>query len=562
MTNGDSMKHIRSLSILFAFVATVVAPAGADEGMWTFDAFPAAKVAAAYGFTPTTAFLDHVRKSSLRIAGGCSASFISPQGLVLTNHHCALGCINQLSTKTKNYVEDGFYAKELNDEVKCPGFELNELASIEDVTSTVHNATAGKSGRALVDAQQAIEAKLSASCGTAESVRCDVVSLYHGGLYKLYHYVRYTDVRLVMAPEYSVAQFGGDPDNFNFPRFDYDMSLVRAYVGDQPAATPDYLHWSAAGSKAGDLVFVSGNPGSTQRLLTTAQLAYLRDIALPQSLTQSSEYRGLLEQYGTEGPEQLRETKETLFGVENSYKANFGKESALLDPVFFAKKVAEEASLQALVAKRPALASIGGDWAKLAAVQTRKAQLHNRYNYIAQGIPYSQLFGYARTLVRLPVEKAKPDSARLPEFTDARLVTLPKRLVLPVPVYPGPEELGLGFWAKKMREDLGTDDPFTKSVLGAKSPAQWAHDLVAGTKLGDPLVRKALLDGGQAAIDASQDPMIRFAAAIDAQSRAVRKTYEDEVTAPENQLGEAIARARASRCSALRSIPTRPSPRA
>ncbi len=532
-------------ALLFCSFALSSAPVRADEGMWTFDNFPAAKVAKTYGFTPSRTFLDHVEKSSLRIAGGCSASFISPHGLVMTNHHCVVGCVGQLSTPEKNYVEAGFSAKTADGEIKCPGFELDQLSAIEDVTKTVRAATAGKSGRALIDALQAVEAKLTSGCGTTEALRCDVVSLYHGGIYKLYHYARFDDVRLVFAPEYSVAQFGGDPDNFNFPRYDFDIGIVRAYVDGKPASTPDYLHWSAAGTKAGDLVFVSGNPGSTQRLLTNAQLAYIRDIADPHALPQLAEYRGILEQYQTEGPEQLRQTKETLFYLENSYKAITGQEQALLDPAFFARKVAEERALRAAVAKNPALEkSVGGDWDALAAVQKRKAELANRYAYIAQGIRYSSLFGYARSLVRYPVEKAKPDGERLPEFSQANLVTFEKRLEYPVPYYPGPEELALNFWAKKMREDLGTDDPFVKQVLGTKSPAVWAHDLVAGSKLGDAAVRRALFDGGQAAIDASQDPMIRLAASIDAQSRAERKIYEDEVSAPETRLGEAIARAR------------------
>ena len=463
----------------------------------------------------------------------------------MTNHHCVVGCVEQLSTQQKNYVEAGFYAKTGSDEVKCPGFELDQLASIQDVSATIRAATAGKSGRALIDGLQAAEAKLSSSCGTAEAVRCDVVSLYHGGLYKLYHYNRYDDVRLVFAPEFSVAQFGGDPDNFNFPRYDFDLGVVRAYVDGKPAPTPEYLHWSRAGSSAGDVVFVSGNPGSTQRLLTTAQLAYIRDHVYPHTLPLYSEYRGLLEQYQTEGAEQLRQTKETLFYVENSYKALTGQEQALLDPTFFGRKIAEERALRAAVAKNPALQkSVGGDWDALAAVQKRKQELQFRYDYIAQGVRFSDLFNYARRLVRYPVEKAKPDGQRLPEYSEANLVTFEKRIELPVPIYPGPEELGLNFWAKKMREDLGTDDPFVKEVLGTKSPAEFAHDLVTGTKLGDAATRKALFDGGQAAIDASKDPMIRFAASIDAQARAERKTYEDEVSAPETRLGEAIARAR------------------
>jgi hypothetical protein len=521
----------------------VWSPVRADEGMWTFDAFPSAQVGAKYGFTPSAAFLQHLRKSSVRIPG-CSASFVSPDGLLMTNHHCALDCVAQLSTPTKNFVNEGFYAKTQADEVPCPGFEIDRLDSIDDVTADVDSATAGKSGRALVMALEAKEGALSLSCGTDKAILCEVVSLYHGGQYKLYHYTRYTDARLVFAPEYSVAQFGGDPDNFNFPRYDYDCSFVRAYVGGKPASTPDYLHWSKNGSKAGDLVFVSGNPSDTQRLLTVSELSYLRDVDYPMNLPQISELRGLLEQYQTESPENLRETKEFLFGIENYYKESYGEEGALLDPSFFATKVAEETSLRAAVAKNPELqATYGGDWDALAKIQALKQQMHVREEYVAGG-PYSQLFDYARTLVRLPVEKAKPDAQRLPEFGQAQLVTLPDEIFAPVPVYAGPEELEFAFWAKKMREDLGTDDPFVKSVLGTKSPAQWAHDVVAGTKLGDVATRKALYDGGEAAIAASTDTMIVFARSIDARARQQRKQYEDLVSGPEHQLEEHIAKAR------------------
>jgi hypothetical protein len=512
--------------------------------MWTFDAFPSAKVAATYGFAPSQAWLDHVRKSSVRIAGGCSASFVSPTGLVMTNHHCAVECVEQLSTQTQNFVQSGFYAKKAEDEVKCPGFELDRLDAIDDVTAQYNAATAGKSGAALIEARQGIEAQLTGSCGKTEAIRCDIVSLYHGGIYKLYHYRRFTDVRLAFAPEFGVAQFGGDPDNFNFPRYDLDVSFLRAYDGGKPAQTPDYLHWSKNGSKAGDLAFVSGNPGSTQRLLTVSQLEYIRDHANPVTLPQISELRGLLEQYQTEGAEQARETNETLFFIENYYKATFGEQQALQDPAFFATKVAEENQLRAEIAKRPDLQSTAGaDFDKMAAVQQRKAELATRYGYEAQG-PYSELFNWARRLVRLPVEKAKPDAQRLPGYTDAQLVTVPQELLAPIPVFPGPEELMFNFWAKKMREDLGADDPFVKKVLGKKSPAQWAHDLIAGTKLGDPAVRKALYEGGAPAIAASKDTMIEFVAGIDPEARAVRKQFEDEVTAPESRLAEEIARAR------------------
>src|SRR5271170_5580803 len=249
----------------------------ADEGMWTFDNFPSKTVAAKYGFTPSQSWLDHVRAASLRIAGGCSASFISPQGLVMTNHHCVVDCVEQLSTPQQNLVESGFAAATVAEERKCPAFELDQLMQIRDVTQDVQGAMAGKTGDDANKALRAKRAELQQSCGSDPSVRCDLVSLYHGGIYDLYRYKRYSDVRLVFAPEYGVAQFGGDPDNFNFPRYDFDIGLLRAYEGGKPVANSDYLRWSANGSKAGDLVFVSGNPGGTSRQLTMAQLAFERD---------------------------------------------------------------------------------------------------------------------------------------------------------------------------------------------------------------------------------------------------------------------------------------------
>ncbi|GAC1308866.1 MAG: S46 family peptidase [Vulcanimicrobiaceae bacterium] len=534
---------LRPLVTLLLAALCAPAPALADEGMWPFDAFPAARVRAAYGFAPSQTFLDHLQASSARIAGGCSASFVSSQGLVMTNHHCVVGCIGELSTRRRDYVERGFSARRLEDEVACPGFELDRLERIDDVTADVRRATDGRSGRALVDALRAKEAELTGSCGARDDVRCDVVDLYHGGVYDLYRYRRYTDVRLAFVPEYGVAQFGGDPDNFSFPRFAYDLGFVRAYDRGAPAQTPEYLHWSATGSKAGDLVFVAGNPGSTQRLLTLAQLVGLRDRVYPRQLPYLAEERGLLERYQSEGAEQRRETNERLFGLENSFKAIAGRERALLDPAFFERKVAEETALRAEFAKRPALARANAAYATIARAQRVADSLANRAHYVAGG-PSLATFAWARTLVRLPVEREKPSGERLPEFADAALVTLPKRLFARVPIYAGPSELELGFFAKKMREDLGTDDPFVRRVLGTKSPAAWAHDIVARSDLADPAVRKALYEGGRAAIDASTDPMIRYVASVDADARALRRRLEDEVQAPISKASEEIARAR------------------
>ena len=536
----------RFLSLLFvASIVSLASVARADEGMWTYDNFPSAKVQQAYGFTPSAALLDHVRKSSVRIAGGCSASFVSPQGLVMTNHHCVVGCVGQLSTAQKDYVQSGFLAATEANEIACPDFELDQLARIEDVTKTIVGATAGKTGGEANAALRAAEARVEATCGTDPAVRCDVVSLYHGGVYDLYHYKKFTDVRLVFAPEYGVAQFGGDPDNFNFPRFDFDIGILRAYENGKPAATPDYLKWSANGSKAGDLAFVSGNPGRTQRELTVAQLEYTRRYYFPRVLPYLAELRGIVEQFETRGPEQLREAHEFRFYVENAFKEFLGEQRALEDPAFFGRKIDEETRLRAAVAANPQASSLAGSaWDDLAALQTLRAELDPREGTVESSAFTNGLLGDARSLVRAAAERTKPAGERLDGYRDAQLPELREQLGAKVPVYPDLEDVTLAFAFAQIRERLGTDDPLTKKILGRESPTELAHRLVSGTKLGDPAVRTALYDGGQKAIDASTDPMIVFVRALEPQARAIRKDYETRIDAPTRVAAEKIAKAR------------------
>jgi hypothetical protein len=516
----------------------------ADEGMWTFDNFPSKTVAAKYGFTPSQAWLDHIRTASLRIAGGCSASFISPQGLVMTNHHCVVECVEQLSTPQQNFVETGFIAKDVAEERKCPDFELDQLVQIRDVTSDVQGALAGKTGDAANKALHAKKAELEQSCGSDQTVRCDLVSLYHGGVYDLYRYKRYNDVRLVFAPEFAVAQFGGDPDNFNFPRYDFDIGLLRAYEGDKPAATPDYLRWSANGSKDGDLVFVSGNPGGTSRELTMSQLAFLRDMSLPSAIPEISEYRGELEQFVTRGPEQAREANEDLFFTENDFKVEFGRQQALVDPQFFGQKQQEEQKLRSATQADPKLAAYVSAWDDMAQVQRVRAQLFTRHFSLGGFTFQSRLLGHAITLVRAAAERAKPNTERLPEYTDQALVNVQQEISAAVPVYKDLEELNLTYLFTITRRDLGADDAFVHKILGNESPEQLAHRLLSGTHLEDPKVREALYNGGQNAISNSDDPMIRFAASINDELLAVRKEYEAKVDAPTRAAAERIAKAR------------------
>jgi len=539
-----------------ALVATVLAGlalaqiARADEGMWTFDNFPSKTVETKYGFSPTQAWLDHVRLASLRIAGGCSASFISPEGLVMTNHHCVVDCVEQLSTPQQNFVDTGFAAETAAEERKCPDFELDQLVEIRDVTTEVQGALAGKTGDAANKALHGKQAELEQSCGKDTGVRCDLVTLYHGGIYDLYRYKRYTDVRLVFAPEFEIAQFGGDPDNFNFPRFDFDIGVVRAYEGDTPASTPDYLRWSANGSKDGDLVFVSGNPGHTAREQTAAQLAFDRDISFPFTIPMTAEYRGQLEQFVTRGPEQAREAKDELFFMENDFKAYVGEHRALLDPRFFAEEQQEEQKLRAAVAADPKLAEDASAWDEIAQTQRVRAQLYARGSTFAlrQGFAAhflrEGLLGYALTIVRAASERAKPNAERLPDYNDQSLIHVQQELKAPVPIYKDLEELKLAFLFTIMRRDMGADDPFVRKMLGKESPEQLAQRLISGTKLEDAKLREELYDGGQSAVAASSDPMVRFAALISDDLLAMRKDYEARVDAPTRAAAKRIANAR------------------
>jgi hypothetical protein len=515
----------------------------ADEGMWTFDNFPSKTVGTKYGFAPSQAWLDHVRASSLRIAGGCSASFISPQGLVMTNHHCVLECVQELSTAQQNFVVTGFSAQTVAEEKKCPAFELDQLTQIRDVTADVERALAGKTGDAANTALHAKEAELQQSCGSDPSVRCDVVSLYEGGVYDLYRYKRYSDVRLVFAPEMAVAQFGGDPDNFNFPRFDFDIGIVRAYEGDHPAASPDYLKWSDGGSKDGDLVFVSGNPGGTSRELTISQMEFERDALFPATMPDIAEYRGLLEQFATESPEKAREADEQVFFIANTFKAFFGRQQALMDSEFFGTKLKEEQRLRQAVASDPKLAAYASAWDDIAQIQALRAQLFTRRG-AANAFYRSDLFDYAITLVRAATERAKPNGERLPEYTDQALVQVQQEISAPVPVFKDMEEVKIAWLFTSIRRNLGADDPFVRKMLGKESPEQLAHRLVSETHLEDAKVREGLYTGGQAAVAASTDPMIIFSASMDSDLRAVRKEYEARVDAPTRAAAERIAKAR------------------
>ncbi|MBE7218259.1 MAG: S46 family peptidase [Caulobacteraceae bacterium] len=506
--------------------------------MWTFDNFPSARVKAEYGVTIDKPWLDHVMGAAVRLSVGCSASEVSPTGLVLTNNHCVAECAQDLSDPQHDYFTHGYVAATGGEERKCAGMVAEVLTSITDVTPQVTGAGQGLSGAALIKARTAATSTLEQQgCGGDPATRCQVVDLYHGGQYKLYKYRKYNDVRLVFSPGFAAAFFGGDPDNFNFPRYDLDSAFVRLYDKGSPAATPGHLKWNASTPRAGEPVFVAGNPGGTDRQLTVSQLQTQRDMTLMYALVQLAERRGRLIRFGEETPENKRIAQDDLFGIENSYKVVFGRQQALNDPSFFAKKVAEETDLRG-----KAGAPVQPDWTAIAQAEQARRDQYLPYSYVERG-PSSDLFDYARTLVRGAAERAKPSADRLPGYADSQLPLREKALFDSKPVYPSLEQLQLEFWLSKAREYMTADDPNTALLLGRDSPEQLSAQL-AQSKLGDAALRKRLWEGGMAAIQASDDPMIRYVLRIDPAARAIRARWEETVAGPETRAAEAIAKAR------------------
>ena len=518
----------------------------ADEGMWLLNQFPSASVQAKYGFSPSQAWLDKVRLSSARLAGGCSASFVSPQGLVMTNHHCAHSCIEQLSTADKDFVKNGFQAARAEDELRCPEMEVNQLTGIKDVTEELNAATKGLEGKAFNDALKAGMTRLEKACATAEDVRCDVVTLFQGGRYHLYTYRRFQDVRLVFAPEFAIAFFGGDPDNFMFPRYDLDLTFLRVYRDGKPVKMENYFPWSPSGAREGELTFVSGHPGRTSRNLAISELENLRDYALPERLFRLSELRGMLTEFQKRGPEQARTSNSMLFGVENGLKALKGRREALVDAAFFATKREAEHALRAKVAADPALqAKYGKAWDDLARAVAAGRDLRKPLGMLEGGQGFmSDYFGLARMLVRAAAELPQPNERRLREYTDAQLPQLKQQLFSDAPIHDELEVALMTFSLTKLREALGPDAPVVRQVLGKDSPAAVAARLVGGTGLRDLAVRRALFEGGQAAVAASKDPFIQLVLAVDPEARAVRKRYEDEVESVLKKNSELVAKAR------------------
>jgi len=524
-----------------AIAAFAALPAAADEGMWTFDNPPRSAIQQKLGVTLDAAWLDRVREATVRLDSGCTGSFISGDGLILTNHHCAEDCIAQNSSEGNDLVEGGFISGSREKELQCKEDSVSVLVGTEDVTARVAAALQGVAPEGIVEARRAALTKLEQACEDESKkakggpLKCERVSLYQGGQHWLYKYRRYEDVRLVFAPERDIAAFGGDPDNFQFPRWCLDMSILRAYVDGKPAKTPNHLRFDWDGVQPGDAVFISGHPGNTDRLLTAAQLEVQRDTFMPFWLMRFSELRGRMIQYSKTGEEPRRTAEAYLNSIENSIKVRRKQFDALLDPALIAN--ARE--------KEQALGSAAASFDEITKAQEAWRNILVPYTFIEAGAAFnSQLFAHARTLVRAAAERAKPNESRLPEFTEARLPAVVQGLKADAPIYPELEILRLSFGLERMREWLGPDHPVVRQVFGKDSPDSLAERLVRQSALGNATSRMELFDGGQAAIEASQDPMIRLAAAVDPAARALRKTFETEVEGPVARGQEAIAQAR------------------
>jgi len=531
--------------ILFLFISlSVNAFSAPDEGMWTFDNAPIKQLQEKYGFTPTQEWLDHVRLASVRFMDGGSGSFVSPNGLVLTNHHVAMGQLQKISTAEKNYVAEGFYAATMDQEIKSPDLEVNILVSMEDVTKEVMKAIkTGMTDAEALKARQAAIAAIEKKSLQKTGLRSNVVSLYHGGEYWLYRYKKYTDVRLVMAPERQAAYFGGDFDNFTYPRYDLDFAFFRIYENDKPVNSEHYLKWNAKGAEENELVFVSGNPGSTDRLYTFAQLEFQRDFQYPMILKYIDKRLEILREYSNKGQEQARRALGQIFGLENGKKALSGELNGLLDEDLMATQKKAEDDFRKLVASNPESQEKYGDaWDIISKTieQNRKVAREQFYRRLIG----SRMAGYATTIVRYVVEVNKKDADRLPGFHDSELDQLKFGLFSPAPIYRDLEQAMLLGNLKMSIEELGADDEFIQKVLNGRSPDVVVTELIDGTKLDDPEFRKSLIDGGEKAVKNCKDPLIVLARELDHKMREREKWNRDNIQSVLTAASEKIAKAR------------------
>ena len=534
---------LRSLAVLSCGTVLLCVPVRSDEGMWTFDNPPVKQLQERYHFTPTAQWLEHVRLACARLNDGGSGSFVSAHGLLLTNHHVARGQLQKNSTAEHDYIRDGFYAATPDQEMKSPDLEVNVLVSLTNVTDRVVAALKqAKTRQEEFAARRAVIAAIERESLQATGLRSDVVTLYQGGEYWLYQYKKYTDVRLVFAPEQQIAFFGGDPDNFTYPRYDLDMALFRVYENGRPIDSKDYLKWNPTGAADHELVFVPGHPGSTARLDTMAQLEFIRDLALPNSIKSLQHRIEVLERYSALGPEQTRQAGSSIFSLANSLKGNEGRYQGLLDKNVMAAKQKDEVEFKAKVMANPEWkAAYGGAWDAIANAQKTAATREKERLYHSLD---SQLASFAATIVQLVAEIKKPDADRLAGFHDAQLDSAKLRLFSPAPVYPAMDIARLTGSLELSLAELGPNDAFLKIVLNGRTPNDAATALVNGTKLADPGLRRKLVDGGEVAVAASDDPMIVLARQLDPMRRELIKWTETNVQSVQQRAGEQLGKAR------------------
>ena len=544
--------HFRFLAVALSLFA-----AGpflrAEEGMWLFSAPPRDAIRARYDFDLTDAWLDHLMQSSVRFSSGGSGSFVSGDGLVITNHHVGADALQKMGSTEHDYLRDGFLAHTDADAIKCHDLELNVLQSIEDVSARVNAAVpAGSTGDDAALARRKITAEIEKESLDKTGLRSDVVTLYQGGAYHLYRFKRYTDIRLVFAPEARLAFFGGDPDNFEYPRYDLDVCLFRVYENDRPVRPAHHLRWSAQGAQDGDLVFVSGHPGNTSRLLTLSELACVRDMELPFVLQSLKRREVLLSSWSGRSEENARRAHQDLFGIQNGRKVRDGALAALQDPAFMGEKLAAEAAFKQKLATRPASAAALSAFdrideaTKIVSSHLLRHNLLEGHSYRVTSTPAgfnSQSFALARALLRAGDERPKPNGDRIAEYTDAKRVSFELALFSAKPLYPDYEILTLGDSLAFLVEELGYTDPLVQRVLAGKSPHARAVELINGTQVRDLAFRRKLYENGAAAVTAAQDPLIELARTIDTEARALRTIMEtqDEV---KQQAHAALSQAR------------------
>jgi hypothetical protein len=515
----------------------------AEEGMWTFDNPPLKLLREKYGFVPTQAWLDHLRLSSVRLNDGGSGSFVSSDGLLLTNHHVARDQLQKNSTAEHDYLATGFYASTPEQEMKSPDLEINVLESMEDVTARVDAAAKDIADeKAALKARDAAIASIEKESTDKTGLRSDVTALYNGGEYWLYRYKKYTDVRLVFAPEQQAAFFGGDPDNFTYPRYDLDMAIFRVYENGKPIHTDNYLKWNAKGAGDGDLIFISGHPGSTQRQDTMAQLTMERETIEPLAIAYLQHRVETAQQYAAQGPEQARQVGSLIFGLQNSLKVYVGRDEALKDKAVIAKKQAEEDDFRRRIDANPEWKrEYGSTWDTIAGVVAKEAAMIPGNIYRRTD---SQLMSLALQIVQYVAEVKKPDGERMGAYHDAGLDSLRQELLSPAPIYPATEKLYMTSALSQGLEKLGKDDAYIRAILQGGDPAKVTDQLVDGTKLADPAARKALLEGGEAAVAASTDPMIVAARRLDPVVRERRQKLRDEITSVLTPAEEKLGKAR------------------